>query len=60
MPLAVSINQAAHLLGISRSSVYVLAKAGHLPIRKSGRRSLILTDDIRSYLSSLSAELDRQ
>lgn len=60
MPLAVSINQAAHLLGISRSSIYVLAKSGHLQIRKSGRRSLILTEDIQSYLESLPGGADRQ
>jgi len=52
-PLAVSIADAVHISGIGRSSLYEAVKRGDLPIRKAGRRTLVLTQDIRSWLDSL-------
>jgi excisionase family DNA binding protein len=53
IPLAVSINEACKLAGIGRSSIYQAIRRGELPIRKSGRRSLILTADLQRWLSEL-------
>jgi predicted DNA-binding transcriptional regulator AlpA len=52
-PLAVSIADAVQISGIGRSSLYEAAKRGDLPIRKAGRRTLVLTQDIRSWLDAL-------
>jgi excisionase family DNA binding protein len=52
-PLAVSIQDAVRLSGIGRSSLYEAIRRGELPIRKSGRRTLLMTDDIRRWLASL-------
>ncbi len=46
-PLAVSINSAANALGVGRSSVYCLIKAGKLEAIKIGRRTLLTTVSIK-------------
>jgi excisionase family DNA binding protein len=46
-PLAVSINSAANALGVGRSSVYCLIKAGKLEAIKIGRRTLLTTASIK-------------
>jgi excisionase family DNA binding protein len=53
LPLAISINDACKWAGIGRSSMYQAIRRGELPIRKSGRRSLILTADLQRWLSAL-------
>ncbi|WP_082549602.1 helix-turn-helix domain-containing protein [Mesorhizobium sp. Root552] len=56
--LAVSIPQAATMIGISRSSLYLLFQDGSLTPRKSGKRTLILVSDLERYVSNLpSAEI---
>lgn len=40
-PLLVSINEAARLLGVSRSTIYRLAQEGELPVCKVRSRTLI-------------------
>jgi excisionase family DNA binding protein len=52
-PYALSIAEAVRLSGIGRSSIYEAIRRGDLLIRKSGRRSLILTSDFESWLSHL-------
>jgi excisionase family DNA binding protein len=52
-PYAISILDAVRLSGIGRSSIYQAIRRGELPIRKSGRRSLILTADLKRWLSAL-------
>jgi excisionase family DNA binding protein len=52
-PIAISISEAVRLSGISRSSLYQAIRRGQLPVRKSGRRSLILTSDLQRWLSEL-------
>jgi len=52
-PYAISILEAVRLSGIGRSSIYQAIGRGELPIRKSGRRSLILTADLHRWLSEL-------
>jgi excisionase family DNA binding protein len=48
------------LLGISRSSLFELLRAGHLPAVKLGRRTLIRTSDLREFIANLAAAQYRQ
>ena len=48
--LAYSIKEACYQAGLSRSTIYNLAKAGKLPIRKVVGRSLILAEDLNALL----------
>ena len=50
---ALSIAQAAKLLGVGRSTFYEIVKSGHIPVRKLGRRSLVLRSDVDTYLTGL-------
>jgi excisionase family DNA binding protein len=54
-PIAVAINEAVRLCGIGRSSIYEAVRRGDLPIRKSGRRTLLLMEDLRQWLAGLPA-----
>lgn len=49
-----SINEAAQLLGIGRSSLYVLIAAGEVGTVKIGRRSLIADEELRRFIHGLS------
>jgi excisionase family DNA binding protein len=51
-PYAISILEAVRLSGIGRTSIYQAIGRGELPIRKSGRRSLILMADLHRWLST--------
>jgi excisionase family DNA binding protein len=53
-PICFSIKDAIAASGgaISRSTLYRAAAAGELPIRKLGRRSFILADDLKHFLES--------
>jgi excisionase family DNA binding protein len=51
--LAYSIREAADISGLGRSSIYVAIRDGQLKVKKHGRRTLILADDLKSYLQSL-------
>ena len=48
------------LLGISRSSVFELLRAGQLPAVKLGRRTLVRTSDLRRFIANLTAAEYRQ
>lgn len=48
-----SIAQAVRLLGIGRSTLYALIKEGRLPVRKLGKRTLILREDLDRFIASL-------
>lgn len=50
---ALSINESARFLGIGRSTLYGLIRNGDLPIRKLGKRSLILKVDLEAFLQAL-------
>lgn len=54
-PLAVTIPGAAQMSGLGRSRIYELIGEGTLEARKAGRRTLIMTDSLRAYLSTLPA-----
>ena len=53
--LAVTIPGATKMTGLSRSRIYELIGAGTLEARKAGRRTLVMTDGLRAYLSTLPA-----
>jgi excisionase family DNA binding protein len=52
-PIAVSIAQACQISGLSRPTLYRCIAAGKLPTRKLGARTLIMVDELRSFLSNL-------
>jgi excisionase family DNA binding protein len=56
LPMAVSIAQAVSLTGVGRSTLYKAIQRGELPIRKAGRRTLLLTDDLRCWIQQLPAQ----
>jgi excisionase family DNA binding protein len=56
-PMAVSIAQAVGLTGVGRSTLYKAIQRGELPIRKAGRRTLLLTEDLRRWIQQLPAQL---
>ena len=51
--LAHSIAEFAQLSGLGRSFLYEQIKSGHLPVRKAGRRTLILHDEGQAWLAKL-------
>jgi excisionase family DNA binding protein len=51
--LAYSIGQASTRTGLSRTTIYALIKSGKIEARKSGRRTLILSDALDAFLSQL-------
>jgi excisionase family DNA binding protein len=52
-PWAMSVEEAAGFLGVGRTSVYAAIADGRLKARKLGSRTLVLTDDAKSFLESL-------
>jgi excisionase family DNA binding protein len=51
--LSYTIPEASALSGISRSDIYRAFRAGQLPAKKRGKRTLILAADLRQFLASL-------
>ncbi len=52
--------RAQSALGIGRSSLFELLRAGHLPAVKVGRRTLIRTSDLRRFIANLASAQYRQ
>jgi excisionase family DNA binding protein len=50
LPPLLSVDKAAGLLGISRSSAYRYVKSGELPSRRLGGRLYVLTSGLRSLV----------
>lgn len=48
-PLAVTMTQAAQLLGVSRPTLYRLAKLPGFPVIHLGGCSRVLADDLRAW-----------
>lgn len=53
MELAVPIIEAARRAGVGRSSIYEAVNRGELKLRKNGRRSLVLVDDLKAWVLAL-------
>ena len=51
--LAYSPAAAAQVAGLCKTTIYALIKAGHLKAKKSGKRTLILRQDLVDYLVNL-------
>jgi excisionase family DNA binding protein len=51
-PVAVSVNDAAKMLSLGRTSIYVLIKDGRLDMVKLGRRTLIKMESIRRLVEN--------
>jgi excisionase family DNA binding protein len=51
-PIVLSINDTAKALGLGRTSVYALIKAGSLQAVKIGRRTLIKVASIRRLMGT--------
>lgn len=50
--ITLSIVETAHAIGVSRTTVYCLLRAGAISSKKIGRRRLILTESILSLIQS--------
>lgn len=50
---ALSIAQTTRLLGIGRSTLYCIIKDGRLPVRKLGKRTLIMREDLDQFIAEL-------
>ena len=50
---AFSVAQVAEITGLSRSIIYDAVIAGELPGKKRGRRTLILAEDLQTFLNGL-------
>jgi hypothetical protein len=52
-PIGLTIPSAASMTGLGRTRIYELIGAGVLDARKAGRRTIIMGDSLRAYLSTL-------
>lgn len=53
LPLAVPMEDAPRLFGMSKSHLYRMGRAGRIDLRKLGRKTLVMTDTVVAYLGSL-------
>jgi excisionase family DNA binding protein len=58
VPFAVSVAEAARLIGVSRALIYQLVAAGKLDVVKIGTRTVIRTDVIQRFLAANTGEPD--
>ena len=58
-PLAVSVEDAARVIGYSRSGVYELIASGDLKAFKLGRRRLILMAELKAWIERAAKEGSR-
>ena len=49
-PIAVTMAEAARLLGVSRPTVYALAKTEGFPVVKLGACTRVLVDDLKAWV----------
>ena len=52
-PIALDIQSACRFSGLGRSSLYKKIQNGEIATRKAGRRRLVLTESLVSYVRSL-------
>ncbi len=54
-PYALTVAEAVRFSGIARTRLYMLAAEGHLELKKCGRRTIVLADDLKRLLETLPA-----
>jgi excisionase family DNA binding protein len=54
-PLAFTVAEACSAARIGRTSLYEAIRSGELRALKRGRRTIVLTNDLRRYLETLPA-----
>lgn len=54
-PFALTVPDAVRFSGLNRSALYRLMSEGKLTPRKVGKRTLLLTDDLRNVLETAPA-----
>ncbi|MCH2497392.1 MAG: helix-turn-helix domain-containing protein [Erythrobacter sp.] len=52
-PFAYSVEEAAKIAGLSRSSIYLALGDGRLTARKAGRRTIICPQDLQKFVRDL-------
>ena len=52
-PLAYSVEEAAKIARLSRSSIYLALRDGSLTARKAGRRTIICPSDLQRFIDGL-------
>ncbi|AKR48045.1 MULTISPECIES: helix-turn-helix domain-containing protein [Acetobacter] len=55
IPVAVPLEDAPRMFGVSRSHLYRMSKAGRIDMRKVGRKTVVITDTVVAYLRGLPA-----
>ncbi|MCF8495534.1 MAG: helix-turn-helix domain-containing protein [Alphaproteobacteria bacterium] len=53
MQLSLSIEEAQTATGLGRTKIYQLINSGELKARKIGKRTIILKDDLETFLNNL-------
>ncbi len=53
MQLSLSIEEARVATGLGKTKLYQLINSGELKARKIGKRTVILKDDLQTFLSNL-------
>lgn len=51
-PISVRIPEAVRLTGLSRSRIYELMKSGDIAFAKVGNSTLIMVEDLRTFIQS--------
>lgn len=59
-PYALTIDGAARFSGMSRSRIYDLINAGHLKVFKIGKRTMMRTDTLRSFIDKAAEQTERR
>lgn len=54
--LALGIDEAARVIGVARSMLYEIVARGEIESFKLGRRRLILTKNLESYINKVARE----
>ena len=52
-PFTISIAEAVELVGLGKTHLYKAIAAGDLKVKKSGRRTLLETAELRRFVESL-------
>ena len=60
MKLAYSIEEVSSITGLGRTKLYQIINSGDLKSRKIGKRTLVLKEDLETFLTNLAPYEPRQ